>query len=256
MSATSGAAGRPRPLGQHQIEIQRNAEAWRAKPLLQRLYDGFYDRILALVDPSVPGGLVEIGSGIGNLKARAPHAIATDLFPNPWINLACDAYRLPFADGRVSHLILFDVFHHLQAPAAFFTEARRVLAPRGRVILFDPYVSVASFPAYAWFHHEPVAWRAPIDPRPTPPDTHAYYAAQGNATRVFFGEALPPWLDAWRVVHRAASAEFGYLLSGGFSRTALYPEGALDGIRRWDARLSRWPRLFGARCLVALTLKH
>ena len=243
------------PLGQHQVEIERNYEAWRAKPLLQRLYDGFYDRILALVDPSVPGALVEIGSGIGNLKARAPHAIATDLFPNPWIDLACDAYRLPFGDGRVSHLILFDVFHHLQTPAAFFAEARRVLAPRGRAILFDPYISLASFPAYAWFHHEPVAWRAPIDPAATPPAAHTYYAAQGNATRVFFRREPAPWLEAWRPIHAAASAEFGYLLSGGFSRAALYPERALDGIRRWDARLSRWPRLFGARCLVALTLK-
>ena len=253
MTAISGAAAGARPLGQHQVEIQRNYAAWRAKPLLRRLYDGFYDRILSLVDPSVPGALVEIGSGIGNLKARAPSAIATDLFPNPWIDVACDAYRLPFGDGRVSHLILFDVFHHLQRPAACFAEARRVLAPRGRVILFDPYVSVASFPAYAWFHHEPVAWRAAIDAQPTPPEAHTYYAAQGNATRVFFSSTPVPWLGGWRLVHAAASAEFGYLLSGGFSRGALSPERALDQIRRWDARLSRWPRLFGARCLVALT---
>jgi SAM-dependent methyltransferase len=241
------------PVGQHAVEIERNADAWRRKPLLRRLYGGFYDRILALVDPAVPGPLVEIGSGIGNLKARVPQAVATDLFPNPWLDVVCDGYRLPFGSGHVSHLILFDVFHHLQTPAAFLREARRVLAPRGRVILFDPYISMTSFPVYAWLHHEPVAWRSPIDPRETPVPNGGYYAAQGNATRVFFAREPAAWLTGWRCLHASASAEFSYLLSGGFSRAAWYSDRHLDPLRRWDARLSRWPRLFGARCLVALT---
>jgi SAM-dependent methyltransferase len=241
------------PIGQHAVEIERNAEAWRRKPLLRRVYDGFYDRLLALVDPAVAGPLVEIGSGIGNLKARVPRAVATDLFPSPWLDVVCDAYRLPFGDGRVSHVILVDVFHHLQTPAAFFREARRVLAPRGRVILLDPYISLASFPVYAWLHHEPVAWQSPIDPRETPIPNGGYYAAQGNATRVFFAREPAPWLSEWRCLHASASAEFSYLLSGGFSRAAWYSDRHLESLRRWDARLSRWPRMFGARCLVALT---
>jgi SAM-dependent methyltransferase len=241
------------PIGQHAVEIERNADVWRRNPLLRRVYDGFYDRLLALVDPAVPGRLVEIGSGIGNLKARVPRAVATDLFPSPWLDVVCDGYRLPFGDGRVSHLILVDVFHHLQTPAAFFREAHRVLAPRGRVILLDPYISLASFPVYAWLHHEPVAWLSPIDPRETPRGTGGYYAAQGNATRVFFGREKAAWLANWHCLHASASAEFSYLLSGGFSRGAWYSDRHLDGLRRWDARLSRWPRLFGARCLVALT---
>ena len=61
-----------RPIEQHQIEIRQNDEAWRRKPLLRRLYHGFYDRILALIDPAIPGAIVEIGSGIGNLKERLP----------------------------------------------------------------------------------------------------------------------------------------------------------------------------------------
>jgi SAM-dependent methyltransferase len=241
------------PIGQHQIEIQRNAEVWRRKPLLQRLYHGFYDRILEFVDPAVPGALVEIGSGIGNLKARMPQAVATDLFPNPWLDLVCDAYRLPFADGRVSHLILYDVFHHLQTPAAFLREARRALAPGGRIILTDPYISLTSFPVFAWFHHEPIAWRAAIDLRETPLPEPGYYAAQGNATRLFFHRQSETWLAGWRCLHASASSEFGYLLSGGFSHAAWYPDRYLDSLRRWDARLSRWPRLFAARCLVVLT---
>ena len=116
------------PLDQHQDEIQKNLGAWRQKPLLQKIYGQFYQRILSLIDPQLPGLVVEIGSGIGNLKAHYPRAICTDLFPNPWLDLVCDGYELPFAAGGVSHLVLFDVFHHLRAPKAFLSEARRVLS--------------------------------------------------------------------------------------------------------------------------------
>ena len=60
------------PLTQHQAEIERNLRAWNDKPLLRNIYAGFYQRILALIDPAIPGRIVEIGSGIGNLKAHLP----------------------------------------------------------------------------------------------------------------------------------------------------------------------------------------
>ena len=58
--------------------------------------------------------------------------------------MVCDGYELPFRDAALSHLVLFDVFHHLRAPNAFLREARRVLTPRGRLILFEPYISWSS----------------------------------------------------------------------------------------------------------------
>lgn len=84
-------------LAQHQAEIERNLRAWEAKPLLKEIYAGFYRRILALIDPAIPGRIVEIGSGIGNLKTHLPAALATDLFPNPWLDLASDGYELPLS---------------------------------------------------------------------------------------------------------------------------------------------------------------
>jgi hypothetical protein len=93
------------PLEQHQAEIQQNLRSWEAKPLLQEIYAGFYNRIVALIDERVPGRIVEIGSGIGNLRLHLPRALATDLFPNPWLDLVCDGYELPFCDGTISHLV-------------------------------------------------------------------------------------------------------------------------------------------------------
>ncbi len=240
------------PLAQHQREIQANLRAWNAKPRLREIYAGFYQRILGLVDQRIPGRIVEIGSGIGNLKAHLPQAISTDLFAQPWLDVVCDGYELPFRDASLSHLVAFDVFHHLRAPNAFLREARRVLTPRGRLILFEPYISGASFPVYGLFHHEPVGWRRPISLADSLPRPRDYYAAQGNATRLFFRREIPGWPAGWTVFHAAAFSGFSYLLSGGYSKPALYPAGGLPFLEWCDEILSRQPRAFGARCLIGL----
>ena len=243
------------PLGQHQAEIQSNRQSWDQKPLLREIYRAFYQRIIARIDRSVTGRVVEIGSGIGNLREYFPEALATDLFPNPWLDLVCDGYELPFQTGALSHLILFDVFHHLEAPLAFFKEARRALAPGGRVLIFDPYISLASWPAYGLFHHEPVAWGAPVDLRPELPRPRKYYAAQGNATRLFFKDTR--WLPGdWEILKAERFAAFSYLLSGGFSKPALYPATLLGFMRQADQICSALPQLFGGRCLVTLQARH
>jgi SAM-dependent methyltransferase len=240
------------PLDQHQLEIQKNLRAWQDKPLLQKIYNSFYQRIITLIEPHISGRVVEIGSGIGNLKTHVPDAITTDLFPNPWLDLVCDGYDLPFADGSISHLVLFDVFHHLRAPNAFLREASRVLAPHGRVILFEPYISWSSLPVYGLFHHEPVAQKAPINFAQELPRPRDYYAAQGNATRLFFQRELPAWPAGWKTFHAEAFSSFSYLLSGGYSKPALYPGSCLGWLQAGDEFLSGWPRIFGGRCLVGL----
>ncbi len=132
------------PLTQHQIEIRRNLDSLQSKPLLRRLYAGFYDRIVALLDANVSGRIVEIGSGVGNLKSHLPSAVSTDLFPNPWLDVVCDGYELPFTNGSLSHLILFDVFHHLRAPNAFLRTTRLAVRlvsdSRGGICQFQLFV--------------------------------------------------------------------------------------------------------------------
>ena len=240
------------PLVQHQTEIQDNRTAWEKKPVLRAIYAEFHRRIAAQVRRDVPGRIVEIGSGNGQLKAHLPEVVSTDLFPNPWLDLVCDGYELPFKTGTLSNLVLFDVFHHIEAPRVFLNEARRALAPGGRVIVFDPYISLCSWPAYGVFHHEPVAWRAGINVGEKFPSPRPYYAAQGNATRLFFKGELPELLSDWKLKHAEAFACFSYLLSGGFSKPALYPAATLPLLQGFDSLASAMPRLFGGRCLAVL----
>jgi SAM-dependent methyltransferase len=238
---------------QHQVEILRNKRIWESKPLLRKVYSSFYNRISALIEPSIKGKIVELGSGAGNLKSVISDAVCTDIFPNPWLDIVCSAYAIPFENGSVSHLVLFDVFHHLQRPKAFFQEARRVLAGNGRIIIFEPYISVASRIIYGLFHHEPLAWKQPIENSEQPPSDDQYYAAQGNATRFFFHDQFAQWLEGWKIFHKQTVVSFSYLLSGGYSKPAMYPEKGLKLLQRFDDMLSRYPSLFAARCLIGLT---
>jgi hypothetical protein len=81
-----------------------------------------------------------------------------------------------------------------------------------------------------------------------------YYAAQGNATRLFFknSKATRGKWGAWKIFHAEAFSSFAYLLSGGYSRPAVYPARFLPVLQKFDEKLSHWPKLFGARCLVGL----
>ncbi len=58
---------------------------WRRKPLLRRIYRDFYAEIVGELRQDRRGEMEGIGSGIGKLKTVVPEALATDLFPNPWL---------------------------------------------------------------------------------------------------------------------------------------------------------------------------
>jgi len=63
----------------------------------------------------------------------------------------------------------------------------------------------------------------------------------------------PGNVNGWQVFYLQAFSAFHYLLSGGFSKPALYPPSLLRTLKKLDNLLSRWPRLFGARSLIGLT---
>ena len=161
----------------------------------------------------------------------------TDLFPNPWIDQVENAYTLTFGDGEVSHLILFDVFHHLEHPGTALRECRRVAAPRGRLIIFDPYVSLTGRIVYGPLHHEPIGDDRADRARRAgafDPHRHDYYAAQGNTTRVFWKGDAPEILDGWEVIARERIGAWASTLTGGYSKPQLYPTALYPVMRGLD----------------------
>jgi SAM-dependent methyltransferase len=245
----------PVPIDQHNIEIERNRRAWERKPVLQHAYRDFHRRIAAHVDGSVGGKIVELGSGIGNIRDVIPNCLRTDLFPNPWIDQVENAYDLTFDDGEVSHLILFDVFHHLEFPGTALRECRRVLAPRGRLIIFDPYVSLAGRVVYGPLHHEPIGDdRAIVADAPSSFDSrqHAYYAAQGNATRMFWKGECPEILAGWEILARERIGAWAYALTGGYSKPQMYPTSLYPLMTGIDRLAELLPHVTALRALIVL----
>jgi SAM-dependent methyltransferase len=240
---------------QFQKDILLNQERWRNKPILQTIYREFHQIIAAQLS-SLPDPLVvELGSGIGNIKDVIPHCLRTDLFPNPWIDQIENAYALSFADKTVSDLILFDVFHHLRHPGTALRECQRVLRPGGQLIIFDPFISLLGLIVFGVYHPEPIGWRDEIvwnAPEGWSAHTLDYYAAQGNATRIFFGRMAKTLLKDWNIICRQRLASFSYAASGGYSGPQLYPDRLYPQMRKLDRLFYFLPGLFSTRMLVVL----
>jgi hypothetical protein len=239
----------------HQDLIQKNQEYWNQKPILGALYGDFYRRIADHLSHLSESKIVELGSGLGNIHEVIPSCIRTDLFPNPWIDQVENAYQLSFADESISDLILTDVFHHLKYPGTALTEFSRVLRKSGRVIMLEPCLSALGLMVYGVLHEEPIAvtknieWNAPQN---WSPENIDYYAAQGNASRVFVGKRFRDKLEDWQTVRTQRLSAIAYAASGGFSKPQLYPTAALPLIRKLEKALDLFPALFATRLLVIL----
>ncbi len=239
----------------HQELINKNSEYWNQKPLLQKLYGDFY-RLIAQNLSNLPDGkIVELGSGLGNIREVIPNCLRTDLFPNPWIDQVENAYKLSFADESVSDLILTDVFHHLRYPGTALQELSRVLRKGGRVVLLEPCISGLGLLVYGVLHDEPIAITKQIEwsaPEAWSPEKIDYYAAQGNAARIFVGKRFRPKLTNWQKMKTIRLSAIAYAASGGFSKPQLYPSSMLPSIKKLEKLLDLFPALFATRLLVIL----
>ena len=239
----------------HQDSIEKNYEYWNRKPLLRTLYGDFYRLIAGNLSNLPESKIVELGSGLGNIREVIPNCIRTDLFPNPWIDQIENAYQLSFADESVSDLILTDVFHHLKYPGTALQEFSRVLRAGGRVIMLEPCISLLGLLVYGVLHDEPIAitekveWGAPAG---WSPEKVGSYAAQGNASRIFVGTRFRHQLGNWQKLKTRRLSAIAYAASGGFSKPQLYPTSALPWIQKLEKMLDRFPALFATRLLVIL----
>jgi SAM-dependent methyltransferase len=234
------------------VETLRDHErAWNERPLLRRIYRDWF-ALMASRLSDVPGPTVELGSGIGQLRAFVPNLVTSDVEQTPWADLVVDAESLPYADGELANVVMLDVFHHLPKPAAFLDEATRALGPGGRVVMVEPYVSPVSGLAYR-LHHERLELDAdgfaetessdPLDAN-LAQTTLAFFRQRGDYDRRW--PELP-------LVEEAFFSFALYPLSGGFTRRTLLPAAAyrpLSAAERAVAPLLG--RLAAFRCLIVL----
>lgn len=232
--------------------LREHRRLWAAKPVLARVYQPWFDALLA----HAPTGarVLEVGAGPGFLGEAARRArpdlrwVASDLHPAPWNTLAADAGRLPVQTGAVQAVVGLDVLHHFPDPGAFFAEAARVLAPGGRLALVEPWITPLSWLVYRFFHQEDC--RVSADPwQPFPP----------GAKDSFDGNATVPWQlardtpqERWHALGlqpprvRRVTA-FAYLLTLGFRPGCLLPAAAVAPAMAVDSHSASLAPLFALR---------
>jgi len=233
--------------------------AWDENAALREQYADWYGRVRALLPPSTRGPFVELGSGPGFARSFIPDLLLTDVVRAPWHDAQMGAEQLPFADGTVGAIVLFDVLHHLTSPAAFFAEASRALAPGGRVVMCEPYISPLSYPVYKLFHDEPVDMGAPAlgDPSVAAASKDPFDANQAIPTllldRARGADQLARGFPRLKLVTVQRLAGAAYPTSGGFRSRPLLPLTLWRRLYRLEASLPQALfRLIGFRLLAAL----
>lgn len=252
----SSPVGEASDVAQHNREIHENQQHWERKPELQDEYARFYALIADHLPPASFGTVLECGSGIGNLKSVLPHAVTSDLFPNPWLDRQENVYALSYQDEALGGIVLFDVLHHLRFPGTALAELHRVLKPGGKAVIMEPAAGLLGRIMLGLFHHEPLAlkgpitWEAPTGFDPTHVD---YYAAQGNAWRLFHPtHPERPDLTGWATPMVRYLPALPWILTGGFRGPSINRGPFRMLWRALDALLRLAPRTFASRMIVVL----
>lgn len=240
---------------QHNKEIHENLKRWNEKPLLKTVYMDLFSKMLPFILDDKDSRTVEIGSGIGQIKEIIPDCITTDIFPNDRIDQVESIYDLSFTDNEISNMIMLHVFHHLRYPGTALYELHRVMKIGGRVIILDPYISVLGRLVYGPLHHEPIAMKDKINwdaPEEFLVADDSYYAAQGNASRIFWRNEFGAELKGWKRVAVKRYSTIPYILSGGYSKPQMSPAWALGVMKVMEKVCDTMPGLLGMCLLVVL----
>ena len=203
--------------------LNERKQIWKSKKILKRLYHNWYHMIGSALKP---GSILEIGGGSGNLKEFFPHAVSSDILFSSWTDAVLDAHQLPFNNKTFDNIVLFDVLHHLNDPAQFFCEAQRVLKQKGRIVLSEPYISLASFFIYRFLHSEGLVWNInPFEKGCLDKNNNYFHGNQAITTLMFerYKHRFVKDFTGLKIIKKERTDFIIYPLSGGFHNPNLCP---------------------------------
>jgi SAM-dependent methyltransferase len=89
---------------------------------------------------------IEVGAGAGHSKFFLQNYsyLVTDILSNEWLDIKkLDAHNTKLEQSSYDYILVINVLHHLKSPTTFFEEANRILKVGGKIIIFEPYASMA-----------------------------------------------------------------------------------------------------------------
>ncbi len=244
-------------------EILDHRTRWEEKPALRAVYADLFSRMRHRLSDAGP--TLEIGAGAGTARPfLPPGAWSADVFHTPWVHVVLDAREIPFTAGSLGNIIMVDTLHHVSAPLAFLDEVERVLAPGGRLVLCEPYLSAASYVFYRWIHREGAnpAWDPSLPPEGPVKGAFANQAAEsilfgrrgrGAQRDSVHGKRRFGAKGSLSLVAREPFGLATYVLSGGFQRWSLVPAALSEKLLGLESRLPRaLLRVLGWRVVTVL----
>ncbi len=209
----------------------------RCKPFLKKLYTEWYSQFKKECDNFSIKRVLEIGSGGGFLDEVMPGVTTSDILPLPHCTMAFSAEKIPFSDESLSAIVMLNVFHHIPKPYLFLSEAQRVLAQGGKIVMIEPANSIWGRFIYKNFHHEPFdekgGWEV-ISTGPMSSSNQAlpYIYFERDRTK-FEKEFLH--LKIEKLYYHTP---LRYIVSGGVSRCAMVPSWSFGFFKAFDRFLS------------------
>ncbi|MGD9129919.1 MAG: class I SAM-dependent methyltransferase [Candidatus Woesebacteria bacterium] len=246
---------------------KKHRKIWQSKLILRKIYQQWYKDIITDLS-SVKGKTIELGAGSGNFKSFYPQAIATDIVSLPWLDMTFDALKMPFKRHSVANLVIIDLLHHLEDPIKFLTEAKRVLKPRGRLIMLEPFPSLISLIIYRLTHPEPFIFDRDYFKQATiikknnktiqKKSKDPWEANQAIPYLLFFKQKkdfLKKFGNDFKIIKRQRLATLAYPLSGGFERKPLLPAKIFPYLMKIEDKLTFLRPLLAFRCYIVLEKK-
>jgi SAM-dependent methyltransferase len=209
------------------------------KPALRSFYREVYARFSACLERCPEAGKVlELGSGGGFAREVLPELVTSDVIPYSNVDAVIDAREMPFAEGSLRAILMFDVFHHIPDVGRFLAEAERCLVPHGRVFMVEPHRGILSTPILKYLHHEAhdahvKDWRF-VSTGPLSSANTALPWVVFQRDRTQFEQRFPKL----RLVRYEPHSPLRYWLSGGLKSWSLLPEWAFSPATRLDRALS------------------
>lgn len=220
------------------------------KPVLKYLYEEWY-KLIKLQLFSSNGINLEIGSGAGNIKHYMKNVITSDIIHNKWQSLTLNAEFFPFKNKSINNIIMIDVLHHMERPEIYLNEAFRVLKPKGKIILMEPYSSAFSFLFYKYFHHEPFNLNQNILRKP-----YQFKAPNQAASQIIFKNEKSVFIEKFSgqltIKKFKLLSTIIYPLSGGYKHYSLIPMYLLLPFKAMEIILYPFKKFFSFRSLIVI----